>query len=125
MNLPLHYGLLGALEAGLIALLVALLVYAGWAWLARRNGMSQGHVVGWSCLVATVIGAGYDIWNLVYICIVRLESPLYARLAFASIHDPDGLGTRVVLELAGVLAGVGLGWRLFSAESEKNDAEAA
>lgn len=120
MNLPLHYGLLGSLEAGLIALLVGVLMFALWERLGRRAGLSHGHVLGGACVAATLVGAGYDVWNLFYTSIVRLESPLYARLALASIHDPDELGARVVLEVAGALAGVGLGWWLFSAQSERN-----
>ena len=121
MNLPLHFGLLGSLEAGLIALLIGLGVYWVSQSLCRRAGLSLGHAVGWACLAAVAIGAGWDIWNLFYTSIVRLESPLYARLALQSIHDPDELGARVVLEVAGALAGVGLGWRLFSASDEAAD----
>jgi hypothetical protein len=121
MNLPLHFGLLGSLEAGLIALLIGLGVYWVSQSLCRRAGLSLGHAVGWACLAAVAIGAGWDIWNLFYTSIVRLESPLYARLALQSIHDPDQLGGRVVLEVAGALAGVALGWRLFSAETESAD----
>jgi len=121
MNLPLHFGLLGSLEAGLIALLIGVGVYWVSQSLCKRAGLSLGHAVGWACLAAVAIGAGWDIWNLFYTSIVRLESPLYARLALQSIHDPDELGARVVLEVAGALAGVGLGWRLFSAESEHAD----
>ncbi len=43
------------------------------------------------CLAAVAIGAGWDIWNLFYTSIVRLESPLYARLALQSIHDRTSL----------------------------------
>ena len=121
MNLPLHFGLLGSLEAGLIALLIGLGVYWVSQSLCRRAGLSLGHAVGWACLAAVAIGAGWDIWNLFYTSIVRLESPLYARLALQSIHDPDQLGGRVVLEVAGALGGVALGWRLFSAEAEASD----
>ena len=35
MNLSLHTGLLGALEAGLIAFAIGLLVYALWSWVRR------------------------------------------------------------------------------------------
>ncbi len=121
MNLPLHFGLLGSLEAGLIALLVGLGVYWISQALCRRAGLSLGHAIGWACLAGVAIGAGWDIWNLFYTSIVRLESPLYARLALQSIHDPDQLGGRVVLEVAGALAGVGLGWRLFSAAQASDD----
>ena len=79
--------------------------------------MSQGQIIGWACLIAVAAGAGVDIWNLFYTSIVRLESPLYARLALAWIHDPDELGGRVVLEVVGALSGVGLGWWLFSRQS--------
>jgi len=114
MNLPLHTGLLGCLEAGLIAFLVGVLVYAGWAWLGRRTGMQIGHVVGWGAVIATAIAAGLDAWNLFYIGMVKLESPLYARLALAGIHDADNLGTRVLLEVIGATSGSVLGWWLFS-----------
>jgi len=97
MNLPLHTGLLGCLEAGLIAFLVGVLVYAAWAWIGRRTGMQIGHVLGWGAVIATVVAAGLDAWNLFYIGMVKLESPLYARLALAGIHDADNLGTRVML----------------------------
>lgn len=118
MNLPLHFGLLGSLEAGAIALLIGLLVFCGWRWLGLRGGMSQGQIIGWACLIAVAAGAGVDIWNLFYTSIVRLESPLYARLALAWIHDPDELGGRVVLEVVGALSGVGLGWWLFNRQSQ-------
>jgi len=124
MNLPLHFGLLGTLEAGLIALLVGLLVYALWHRLARALGWSAGHAIGWACVIAVVVSAGIDAWKLFYMGMVRLESPLYARLFLASIHDPNELGSRVVLEVAGALAGAALGWTIFSSRSgEKNASE--
>lgn len=114
MNLPLHYGFLGAIEAGLIALLIGFFVYAGWQALCRALGWSVGHAIGWSCVIAVAIGAGVDCWNMFYLGMMKLESPLYARIALQSIHDPDGLGARVICELAGALTGVVLGWQLFS-----------
>jgi len=114
MNLPLHLGLLGALEAGLIALLIGVLVYALWSWVCRRVGLSIGHAIGWSSLIAVGIGAGLDAWNLFYLGIMRLESPLYARIALQQIHDPESLGARVLLEITGALTGVVIGWRWFS-----------
>ena len=114
MNLELHYGLLGSLEAALIALAVGFVVFFLWWQVCRRTGLSAGHAIAWPCLAAVAIGAGVDGWNLFYLGMVQLESPLYARLALAGIHDPDQLGTRVVLEIAAALVGVGLGWRAFS-----------
>lgn len=117
MNLPLHFGLLGTLEAGLIALLVGLLVYALWYRLCRMFGGTAGHAIGWACVIAVVVSAGIDAWKLFYMGMMRLESPLYARLFLSSIHDPNELGSRVVLEVAGALAGVALGWLIFSSRS--------
>ncbi|MBB4755380.1 hypothetical protein XarjCFBP7653_16615 [Xanthomonas arboricola] len=125
MNLPLHFGLLGSLEAGLIALVVGVLVFAGIEHIGRRLHFTHGHTLGIACLLSVAIGGGYDIWNLVYTSIVRLESPLYARLALARIHDPNELGSRVVLEVAGAIAGVVVGWKLFSSGSWDDEAPTA
>ncbi|WP_058834787.1 hypothetical protein [Luteimonas abyssi] len=112
MNLPLHLGWLGALEAGAIALLIGLLVFAVFHALARRGRWGAGHSIGWACLVAVAIGAGIDLWNLFYMGVARLESPVYARIVLQRIHDPDGLGARVVMEVLGALVGVALGWMM-------------
>ena len=83
MNLELHYGLLGSLEAALIALAVGFVVFSLWWQVCRRSGLSAGHAIAWPCLAAVAIGAGVDGWNLFYLGMVQLESPLYARLALA------------------------------------------
>jgi len=125
MNLELHYGLLGSLEAALIALACGFVVFSLWWQVCRRIGLSHGHAIGWASLGAVAAGAGVDCWNLFYLGMVRLESPLYARLALAGIHDPDQLGTRVVLEVLGALIGVGLGWYAFSSRIAGDDATTA
>lgn len=112
MNLPLHLGWAGALEAGLIALVAGLLVHASFHAIGRRAGWPHGQAVGWACLGALALAAGIDAWNLFYIGVVKLESPLYARIALAKIHDPDSLGIRVLMEVIGALVGVALGWML-------------
>lgn len=114
MNLALHLGLLGVLEAGLIALLVGLLVYGLLHWVVRKRKGSVGHALGWGFVIAAVVSAGIDAWNLFYLGMVRLESPVYARLALQGIHDADSLGARVVCEIMGAGIGVLLGWQLFS-----------
>ena len=121
MNLPLHLGLLGALEAGLIALLVGLLGYGLLQWVVRKLQGSVGHALGGGFVIATVVSAGVDAWNLFYLGMVRLESPVYARLALQGIHDADSLGTRVVCEIVGAGLGVLFGWQLFSAGSSKQN----
>lgn len=117
MNLPLHFGLLGSLEAGAIALLVGLLVYFLWHLLARRLRWSMGHTLAWPCVIAVAASAGIDMWKLFYMGIVRMESPFLARMFLATIHDPNELGSRVVLEIFGALAGVALAWVIFSSRS--------
>ena len=123
MNLSLHTGLTGALEAGLIALAIGVLVYALWAWVCRRTGLTVAHAVGWGAAIAVVIAAGIDSWHLFYLGVSRLESPLYARMALAGIHDPDFLGVRVLLQIIGALAGTVLGWWLFSGRLAGHHAE--
>ena len=123
MNLPLHFGLLGSLEAGAIALLVGLLVYFLWHHLCRVFRWSMGHAIGWACVFSVAISAGIDMWKLFYMGIVRLESPLYARIFLSTIHDPNELGSRVVLEIAGALSGVALGWLLFSSRSSAQNVD--
>lgn len=112
MNLPLHLGWPGALEAGLIALLVGALAYALFHAIAARAGWAQGHAVGWACLAAVAVAAGIDAWHLFHMGVVKLESPLRARIVLAKIHDPDGLGVRVLMEVLGALTGVALAWML-------------
>lgn len=115
MNLPLHTGWLGALEAGLIALALGFVLYLVFHSLAARLAWKPGHAIGWACLAAVAVGAGVDLWNLFYLGVVRLESPVYARVALAKIHDADHLGLRVISEITGALAGVTLGWLLRAA----------
>ena len=122
MNLPLHLGLLGVIEAGLIAFVVGLLAYVLWRWLARSNGWSDAKAIGWASLSATVVAAGIDAWNMLYLSIARLESPLYARLALQDVHDPEALGGRVVCEAIGAWAGVVAAWLLFNRHSSDEHA---
>ncbi|MEN1940863.1 hypothetical protein WCE41_07315 [Luteimonas sp. MJ246] len=112
MNLPLHPGWPGALEAGLIALVIGLLAYALFHAIGVRARWPEGHAIGWACLAAVAVSAGIDTWHLFYMGVVKLESPVYARIALSKIHDPNGLGIRVLMEVIGALAGVALGWML-------------
>jgi hypothetical protein len=112
LNLPLHFGWTGVFEAALIALLIGLAMWFAWRWIARRAGFSQAHAIGWACVSAIAIAAGIDSWNLFYLGAVKLESPVYARIALAKIHDPNFLGTRVFMAWTGALCGVVAGWSL-------------
>lgn len=113
MNLPLDFGWLGILEAALIALAVGVLVCGFWQWLLRRGAVGHAQAIGWAMACAVVVGAGIDAWHLFYLGMVKLESPLYARIALQAIHDPDVLGLRVVMEMIGACCGVLLGLALF------------
>ena len=62
--------------------------------------------------LALVAGAGVDAWDLFALGIMRPESPFAIQQHLATIHDPDALGMRVVLEFVGAGAGVTLGWLL-------------
>lgn len=117
MNLPLHLGWAGALEAGLIALAIGLLFYLVFHALGERFGWRPGHAIGWAGLSTVVVAAGIDIWHLFYLGVVKLESPVYARIALSKIHDPDGLGARVMMEILGALTGVALAWMAMQARA--------
>lgn len=125
MNLPLHFGWLGVLEAALIAFVIGILCFLAWRWLSLRLGWPESRAIGVACCCAVVIGAGIDSWNLFYLGVVRLESPLYARLALAKMHDPDFLGTRAFLEGSAALAGVVVGWILVASRNGAGDEAAA
>ncbi|GAB2493334.1 hypothetical protein GCM10027084_02740 [Pseudoxanthomonas sangjuensis] len=114
MNLALHFGLLGVVEAGLIAFAVGMLTYLLWRGLSRAFRFSDARALGWALFSASAFAAGVDAWNLFYLGLMKLESPLYARLALQGIHDPESLGARVVCEAVGAWSGVVAAWLAFS-----------
>ncbi len=110
MNLRLHFGWPGVLEAALIALAVGVVCYLLFHWIGARRRWPHGPAIGWSCLAALVVATGIDAWHLFYMGVVKLESPVYARIALAKIHDPNYLGTRVFFSATAALCGVALAW---------------
>jgi hypothetical protein len=120
MNLALHTGWLGALEAGAIAFVIGLVAYLLWHPVARRLQWPEGHAIGWAGFSAVAIGAGIDLWHLFSLFFVNPGSPAYVQQALAGIHDPDGLGTRAVMEILGALGGVLLAWMAFEARAGRN-----
>ncbi|MCK9537663.1 hypothetical protein [Dokdonella sp.] len=110
----LHYGVLGALEAAGLAALAGCVLYALARLLRRPLGWREGTEFGVAFALAVVVGAGVDAWDLFTLGIVRPESPFAIQQRLASIHDPDALGMRVVLEFLGAAAGVTLGWLLLA-----------
>lgn len=106
----LSTGIAGALEAGLIALAIGALLCALCHHFGRRVGWKQGTEIGVALVATLVIAAGVDAWDLFHLSIVRLESPFAIAQALGDIHDPAFLGTRVVFEFCGAVAGVMTGW---------------
>lgn len=109
-------GIIGGLEAGLISLLAALLLFLLFHWLGRRHGWSYGPQIGWTFLLASVLTVSGDLWNLFYFNYAQLQSVQLLRLKLALVHDPENLGVRVLCELLGVALGIYLGWALCSGD---------
>ena len=108
----LSTGVAGALEAGAIALLIGAILCAFCHHLGRRVGWKQGTEIGVALVATLFIAAGIDAWDLFHLSIIRLESPFVIERTLGEIYDPAFLGTRVVFEFCGAVAGVMLGWYL-------------
>lgn len=120
MNLPLHPGWPGALEAGLIAFAIGVAMFGLLHAIGRRGAWQEGRAFGWACLLAAAVGAGTDIWHLVPLYTVNPGNAARIRSALAGLHDPQWLGARVLAELVGALSGALSGW--LWAESRKGKA---
>jgi hypothetical protein len=106
----LSSGIAGALEAGAIALLTGAVLCAAGHLVGNRIGWQQGTAIGVAFVLTLVIAAGVDSWDLFYLSIVRMESPMVIERTLAEINDPGSLGLRVVFEFTGAVFGVMLGW---------------
>ena len=116
----LSFGMPGVFEAAAIALAVGLLAALVAHWIARVAGWKQGTEIGVALVATLILAAGVDAWDLFSLSIVRLESPYVIMRTLETIHDPDFLGTRVVFEFAGAVAGVMLGWYLAVGRSKRS-----
>lgn len=105
-------GIIGALEAGVIAAVAALLIFLLLHRLGRRQGWCHAHKIGWTFLLASVLTVSGDLWDMVYLNYSNLQSPALLTAVLADMHDPEHLGMRVLCELLGVSLGVYLGWVL-------------
>jgi hypothetical protein len=106
----LSSGIAGAFEAGAIALVIGAIVCAIAHHFGRRVAWNPGTEIGVAFLITFVVAGGIDAWDLFHLSIIRLESPFVIEKTLADIHDPGMLGTRVVFEFAGTIAGVLIGW---------------
>ena len=107
-------GITGAFEAGAIAFLVGTFLCAVGHLVGARIGWQAGTAIGVALLVTLVVAAGVDSWDLFYLSIVRMESPMVIERTLSEINDPGSLGLRVVFEFTGAVFGVMLGWYLAS-----------
>ncbi|MDO1528402.1 hypothetical protein QMK61_06085 [Fulvimonas sp. R45] len=111
------YGVVGGLEAGAISLAVGFLLYLLFHAIGRRRGWGYGPRVGWSYLLTLVPTASGDLWNLFYFNYTSgLQSLQLLHAKLAEVHDPDGIGTRVLFELLGAAVGVYVAWALCSGD---------
>ncbi|MGH8156917.1 MAG: hypothetical protein ACREPQ_02250 [Rhodanobacter sp.] len=117
------YGIVGGIEAGVISALAALLLFGVFHWLGRRNDWSFGPQIGWSFLLATLLTASGDLWNLLYFNYAQLQSLQLLRAKLAQVHDPDSIGLRVVCELIGVTVGIYLGWVVCSRNGRRSSGD--
>ena len=103
------YGWIGGLQAGLIAAVAGALLFLLFRWRTRK-AWSHGAQMAWSYVLGVVLAASGDLADLFYFNYARLQSVQLLRAKLAEVHDPDGLGTRVLCELAGVAAGIAVAW---------------
>lgn len=108
------YGIVGGVEAGAISLLAGLLLFLVFHWIGRRNDWSYGPQVGWSFLLAMLLTASGDLWDLFYFNYAQLQSLQLLRAKLAQVHDADGIGLRVLCEFIGCVVGIYVGWLLCS-----------
>lgn len=103
-------GIVGAVEAGAVSAVVAVLLFVGFHWFGRRNGWGNGPTIGWTFLLTLLLTASGDLWDMVYFNYAPLQSVQLLRAKLAEVHDPENIGMRVLCEFAGVGLGIWLGW---------------
>jgi hypothetical protein len=104
------FGVVGALQAGAISLLVATLASIALHAIGRRQGWGLGPPLAWSFLLALLLTASGDLADLFYFNYGRLQSLALLKVKLAQVHDPDSMGLRALFEVGGVVLGVYLGW---------------
>lgn len=116
------FGFVGGFESGLISAAAGALMFVLFHRIGRRNHWGYGPQIGWSFLVACVLTASGDLWDLLYFNYsAGLQSMSLLRAKLAEVHDPDSMGLRVVCELLGVVAGIYIGWVLCGGHRRSGD----
>lgn len=108
------YGIVGALEAGGIALVVAALLMLALERATHRHGWSHGRQLAVAYLLALALAASGDMWDLFYLNVAPLQSLPLLAIELAQVHDPDNLGLRVLAELCGAAVGVFVVWAILA-----------
>jgi len=114
------YGIVGGLEAGAISAVAGFLLYALFNWIGNRNAWGHGLRTGWSSLIAFLLTASGDLWDMIYFNYGRVESIQFLKAKLAEVHDFDGVGTRVFFEFLGVGIGVFVARLLLRKHDEKD-----
>ncbi|GLQ52618.1 hypothetical protein ACFFJT_14495 [Dyella flava] len=104
------YGFVGGLEAGGITAVAAFLLYLIAHAIARQQGWSPLKKISIAFLLALLLTATGDMWDLFYFNYGQLQSIDLLKAKLAQVHDPDNIGTRVFCELIGAMVGAGVGW---------------
>jgi hypothetical protein len=104
------YGMVGGLEAGAISAAVALVLYLIVHAFGRRQGWSPLREISVAFLVAMLLTASGDMWDLFYFNYGQVQSIQLLKAKLALVHDPDNIGLRVTCELFGAFVGAGIGW---------------
>jgi hypothetical protein len=106
------YGIIGGMQAGAIAAVIGFFMLLLLHWLTRKHPWNLGRELGVAYLLSVLPSSSGDLWNLVYFNYADLQSPALMRASLADVHDPDGIGTRVLCEFLGVAVGLFLAWLL-------------
>ncbi len=106
------YGIVGALQAGVIAAVIGFFMLLLVRWLTRKQHWSLGRELSVAFLLSLLPSSSGDLWNLFYFNYADLQSPVLMGVALAEVHDPDNIGTRVLCEFLGVAVGLLLAWLL-------------
>ena len=105
------YGWIGGLQAGAIAAFAGAVLLLLLRW-RTRGSWSHGAQMAWAYVLAVVLAGAGDLGNMFYLNYARLQSLQLLHVVLAQIHDVDGLGTRVLCELAGAALGIAVAWAI-------------
>jgi hypothetical protein len=110
------YGMVGGLEAGAITAVAAFLLYLIVHAIGRQAGWSPLKKIAIAFLLALLLTATGDMWDLFYFNYGQLQSMQLLKAKLAEVHDPDSIGLRVFCELIGGMVGAGVGWILLGGD---------